>query len=145
MQLSPTQIAMSRADLDSLLVSALTKSLSGRARDISREVASALELAQRHPDYRFVVAREGPRFLGAVVGCLEPPDSAFITWVAVHPDVQRQGLGNVLLDHFEQATSIRKLSGMVNLDDPVAVAFWRQRGWERLHPPPRRVVMGRQL
>lgn len=144
-QLSPAQIATSRADFESLLIDALTNSVSGRARDIPREVASTLELAQRHPAYVFVVAREGSRLLGAVTGCCEPPDGAFINWVAVRPDAQRQGFGNMLLDHFEHVTSVRRLSGMVNLDDPVAVAFWRQRGWARLHPPPRRVVMGRQL
>lgn len=119
---------------------------SGEEHDVDREVASTLKLAERDPDSVTVVAAAESLVLGLITGYVDSDaGSAFIRWIAVGPDVRRQGIGSRLVATFEKTTRMKLLKGYVNVKDPVALAFWEARGWRRLHPPPRRVLMGRQL
>jgi ribosomal protein S18 acetylase RimI-like enzyme len=145
-KLAQTQVAAYRPGLEALLRVALSASKSGQAFDVEREVTMTLDMAERHPHYVTVVAGSGERVVGVVVASIEPDtDSAFILWIATTPDVQRQGIGNRLIDHLQDSTRVSRVTGYVNLDDPVAVGFWTARGWRRVHPPPQRVLMGRGL
>jgi GNAT superfamily N-acetyltransferase len=132
--------------MESLLRGVLSASISAQGYDVDQQVASTLRLAERDPNYVTVVADTDSLVLGLIIGYVDlDASSAFIRWIAVGLDVRRQGIGSRLVAKFEDATRAALVKGYVNLEDPVAVAFWEARGWRRLHPPPRRVMMGRQL
>lgn len=141
-QLSPEQIGSHRAELEMVLWIALAASTSGQALDIRREATSAINLAERSPGYVTIVGVRATRMLATIIGLVDE-GSAFVLWLAVRPEARRQGLANALVDYFETLAQAELVKGYVNLDDAAAVAFWNQRGWRRLHPPPRRILMGR--
>lgn len=144
-EVARSQIPQRRSDLEHLLRKTLCQSISGVACNIEREIASTIETAVRHPRTGTLIALDGNDVVGALFVEFESARSAFVRWLVVDPEHQRRGIGNRLLDDLELHHSVGAISGFVNLDDPAAVGFWEQRGWSRLHPPPRRVRMGRGL
>lgn len=145
-KLSHSEVGNYRPQLESLMGAALSTSISAQRYDIEREIAATLNMAERSTNYVTVIAENAKRVLAFIVGSIEPDtDSAFILWIVVSPDAQRQGIGKRVVDRFTHDTCANMLKGYVNLDDPVAVAFWQRRGWRPLHPPRRRVLMGVQI
>lgn len=145
-KLAHPQVAAYLPQMEELLREALSASQSAKRYDLEREVASTLNMAERHPDYVTVVATSGKRILGMVVASIQSDTNcAFVLWIAVAADVQRQGIGNRLIDHLQDTTRVNMVTGYVNLEDPVAAGFWNSRGWRRVHPPPQRVLMGTRL
>jgi GNAT superfamily N-acetyltransferase len=129
--------------LAGLLHAALAGPLGASGRDLDREVDAALLAAERHPAGTALAAELGRELVGVLVATAEPEQHrVFLRWVATHPDHRRQGVATSLLDQLQLLHPYSQLYGGVDQQDPVALAFWHQRGWTRLHPPPRRVLMG---
>lgn len=142
-KLPHSEVGDYRPRLESLMRAALCTFPSAQGIDTEREIAATLNLAERSTNYVTVIAENAERLLAFIVGSIAPDtDSAFILWIVVSPDARRQGIGKGLVDRFTHATRVNMLKGYVNLDDPVAVAFWERRGWRPLNHRPRRVLMG---
>jgi polyhydroxyalkanoate synthase len=75
------------------------------------------------------------------------PHNSFIRWLVVDPAARRRGVGSALVDAVAATSGITRLSGMVDQEDPVALAFWSRHGWTTLSPRPgrRRQLMHRDL
>lgn len=145
-RLPPAEVAALRPQMEPLLRGALSASISAQEYDVEQQVASTLKLAERDPTYVTIVAEADSLVLGLIIGYVDSDaSSAFVRWIAVGLDVRRQRIGSQLVAAFEDTTGMALVKGYVNLEDPVAVGFWEARGWRRLHPPPRRVLMGRPL
>jgi GNAT superfamily N-acetyltransferase len=141
--LSHDEVRHDHDRLVGLLHAALAGPLGASGRDLDREVDATLLTAERHPAAITLIAELGRELVGVLVATAEPErNRVFIRWAATHPDHRRQGVATRLLDHLQQLHPDSQLYGGVDQQDPVALAFWHQRGWTRLHPPPRRVLMG---
>ena len=111
------------------------------------ELAATQTLAQSESGLT-LICMEDHRALGIVVGELEHPlESVFVRWLVVDPSARCGGVGTALIDALERTPGISRLSGMVDHTDPVALAFWRSRGWTTRWPRPglRRQLMHREL
>ncbi len=133
-------------ELVTLLTSWVQETVSARRiHDIQETMRFAVWTTVRHSDRTVLLAELDGQPAGILLGELkEGPKGrfGFVEWIAVEPDRRRQGIGSALVDEFATLIGVDRLEGSVNLDDPVAVAFWERQGWTRLRPPPRRVMMG---
>jgi ribosomal protein S18 acetylase RimI-like enzyme len=133
-------------DLVQHLTSWVRGSISARRfSDIDETIRVAVWSTVRHPERTVVLAEQTGQPVGILLGALrETPHRqyGFVEWVAVDPSGRRAGVASALVTTFATALGVDRLEGSVDLDDPVASAFWEREGWTRLRPPPRRVMMG---
>lgn len=115
-------------ELSAFLETAIAGSVSGLAMDVREEVEATLRAALRLRQARTVIA-ECDGLVGIVTGRGSATGTAFIRWVAVEPAARRRGIGSALVARFAEAVQRPAIQGMVNVDDPVAEAFWTSRGW----------------
>ena len=121
-------------------------SVSGQGiRDIDEMMRSAVWTTLRHPDRTVLLAEQDGRSTGILLGELKDDRRGrygYVEWIAVDPDARRAGVATALVTELATTLGVERLQGSVDLDDPVASAFWERQGWTRLKPPPRRVIMG---
>ena len=145
-RLSHQEALVREPELVQQLIAWVAESVSANHfRDINETMRSAVWTAVHHPDRAVLLAERDGQPVGILLGGLEgaaPRQHGFVEWVAVEPDSRCQGIGSTLFDEFATSIGVDQLEGSVNLDDPVASAFWERQGWTSLRPPPRRVMMG---
>jgi GNAT superfamily N-acetyltransferase len=142
-ELEPAQVEQRVTELAALLTEALSASTTGALRSLAREITSTLVFAAS-PRAVTLLAETASGPAGLLVAVHEAEENrVFIHWVAVIPERRRAGIASGLVDQLEERHPMATIYGSVDQEDPAAVAFWSQRGWTRLRPPPRRVLMGR--
>jgi len=121
-------------------------SVSGQGiRDIGEMMRSAVWTTLRHPDRTVLLAEEDGQLTGILLGELKDDRQGrygYVEWIAVDPRARQAGVATALVTELATTLGVERLHGSVDLDDPVASAFWERQGWTRLKPPPRRVIMG---
>lgn len=144
--LEQDEVATRRGELERFLAGAIGSIAAGRIAEVDREAASTMTLACKASGYVTTVAEEHGELVGLLVGRLERDRStAFVRWVVVLPENRRRGIGRLLADSFDDLVGEGLVQGVVDLDDPVAVAFWTRRDWKPLLEPRRRVPMGKKV
>lgn len=96
--------------------------------DTPKEISKKL---RRDPDL-FLVAMDGERIVGAVLGGFDGR-RGLVYHLAVAPDRRRTGLGRELMAELEarlRAKGCLKYYLLVTHENPGAVEFYRQLGWE---------------
>ncbi len=126
---------------------AWTASSSRSGSDLHRQdIAMMVENAGWNDRITFRVAElAGARALTRVgtivtrVGGSEDAPSTFVWWLAVDPERRRLGVARALMDAVEEQAEAdgASVTGMVDADDPAAVAFWTSIGWCPVGPDPK--------
>ena len=105
---------------------------SGASMSVTDEAGYVRRVAE-HPSAVFVLAVAGHELIGSLLG-------AFDGWrgnmyrLVVHPRHRRQGLGRQLVRHVELAFAeldVRRVTVLVEVDRPEAMAFWSAVGYPR--------------
>lgn len=89
---------------------------------------------QRDPDL-FLVAEEGNRIIGAVLGGFDGR-RGIVYHLAVAEDCRRRGLGKMLMDELEARLRARgciRAYLLVTPENEVAMRFYEDEGWERMN------------
>ena len=111
------------------------------------ELAMSLDLAASESGLTFIASDRGGA-VGVLIAAPEPRTrSAFVRWIAVHPDARRRGVGAALVEAIAGTPELDALTGMVDQQDATAVGFWKDHGWSVRRPRPgrRRQLMGLDL
>ncbi len=122
---------------------AWTASSSRSGSDLHRQdIAMMVENAGWNDRITFRVAELGRRRVGTIVtrvGGSEDAPSMFVWWLAVDPELRRLGVARALMDAVEEQAEAdgASITGMVDADDPAAVAFWTSIGWRPAGPDPK--------
>jgi GNAT superfamily N-acetyltransferase len=112
------------------------------------EVSLGIAAADHGLAFVAFVASDDKEPVGVLIAARDREfDAAFIRWLVVDPAARRRGVGSALVDAVAATSGITRLSGMVDQEDPVALAFWSRHGWTTLSPRPgrRRQLMHRDL
>jgi len=162
-RLPQDEVAVRCSALGERLAEWVSGSVSGSGLpDLRSRMRFAVSTAARHPEHAVllaVAAGSGPGATPDAAPLDAPVDApigilvgesrggsrdtyGFIEWIAVAPDARRRGVGAALVAEFAATSGVERLEGSVNIDDPVAMAFWERQGWTRLRPPPPRAMMG---
>ncbi len=143
--LPPDEIAARTDALRELLQQALTGTVTALAiPDLDPEITMTIGNAHRLPNHLTFAAENNDRLRGVLFGHIRG-QVGFIRWVAVNPDSRRQGIASALVDRFEAHTDVKRVEGIVHLDDPEALGFWTKQGWQAQEPPRMRMLMGSQV
>ena len=114
--------------------------LRGVLRDLGEsddELAMSLDLAASESGLTFIASDSG-RAVGVLIASPEPTRSAFVRWIAVHPDARRRGIGTSLVAALAGTPGLDALTGMVDQEDITALGFWKDLGWSVRRPRPGR-------
>lgn len=87
----------------------------------------------RDPDL-FLVAEDNGQLVGTVLGGFDGR-RGLVYHLSVEPERRRAGIGQALMDELEvrlRHKGCRKAYLLVTKDNPAALAFYRQAGWEHM-------------
>lgn len=76
-----------------------------------------------------VVAEVGPLLCGFALACPEPPHSAHVVTLDVHPTFRRRGLGRRLIERVLERSGAKRTVLEVDVRNSGAVAFYRNLGF----------------
>jgi ribosomal protein S18 acetylase RimI-like enzyme len=105
---------------------------SGASMSVTDEAGYVRRVAQ-HPAAIFVLAVAGPEIIGSLLGTFDGWRGNMYRLV-VHPRHRRQGIGRELVRHVERAFAeldVRRITVLVEVDRPGAMAFWSAVGYPR--------------
>jgi [ribosomal protein S18]-alanine N-acetyltransferase len=83
----------------------------------------------------FLVAFDGERPAGYIVGCTTKRGNFEIASIAVHPDDRRKGLGGEMLKRMLRAAEkleVKQVELMVRPENQAAIDFYRKFGFKRI-------------
>jgi ribosomal protein S18 acetylase RimI-like enzyme len=89
--------------------------------------------AAEHSTAIFVLALDGDEIIGSLLGTFDGWRGNMYRLV-VHPRHRRQGIGRELVRHVELAFAeldVRRITALVEVDRPDAIAFWSAVGYPR--------------
>ncbi len=121
--LRPYQADDAPAVIDLWLQCHLTRSWNNPTRDLERKGLVQPEL--------FLVALQGVQLVGSVMAGFDG-HRGWLNYLAVHPDVQRQGVGRLLVEEAERqllALGCPKVNLQIRCSNQVAQAFYRKLGY----------------
>lgn len=113
--------------------------------DVDGEARATVAILTRSSQGIGLIAEADGDIIGSVIAERERTEAELhIRWLVVRTGSRRLGVATALVDTLEAMPGVRRVTGTVDQQDPIAHGFWTKRGWTTCRPRPgrRRELMG---